>query len=212
MDKHERHEQAAAGEPFDWDEMYSGQETDYEPPNPLLLEMVADLPPGRALDVGCGAGGLLVALAQRGWKVTGIDVAPKAIAAATKVIAKHGVEAELHVADAAKWAPTGSYDLVTNNFALPGTRAERLEMFRAVQRALAPGGRVLIEDFDEGMHVHEFLAQFEPLTLEELREGFDELSVLRAEVVVTPKHDHGEHGSDDDEPWTAALFYAERPR
>ena len=34
------------------------------------------------MDVGCGAGGLLAALADRGWRVHGLDLAPRAVEAA----------------------------------------------------------------------------------------------------------------------------------
>lgn len=39
-------------------------------------------PPGRALDLGCGTGYWSVQLASRGWRVTGIELVPKAVKAA----------------------------------------------------------------------------------------------------------------------------------
>jgi SAM-dependent methyltransferase len=38
-----------------------------------------EAPYGRALDLGCGSGIWSVALARRGWQVTGIDFVPKAV-------------------------------------------------------------------------------------------------------------------------------------
>ncbi len=52
-----------------------------------------DPPYGRALDLGCGTGFWSVRLAQRGWKVTGVDIVPKAIRAARKRASGAGVEA-----------------------------------------------------------------------------------------------------------------------
>jgi len=50
-------------------------------PGPLhdLIEGEQALPPGRALDVGCGTGPHAVYLAQHGWKVTGVDFSATAI-------------------------------------------------------------------------------------------------------------------------------------
>jgi 2-polyprenyl-3-methyl-5-hydroxy-6-metoxy-1,4-benzoquinol methylase len=45
----------------------------------LALEMLGEVAGRRILDVGCGAGPLAIALAERGAHVTGIDVAPPMI-------------------------------------------------------------------------------------------------------------------------------------
>ncbi|MYW72647.1 class I SAM-dependent methyltransferase, partial [Pseudonocardia sp. SID8383] len=47
--------------------------------NAALVAEAADLPPGRALDVGCGEGGDAVWLAARGWRVDAVDVSPVAV-------------------------------------------------------------------------------------------------------------------------------------
>lgn len=51
-------------------------------PAPELVRTAAGMPPGRALDVGCGTGTNLRYLAERGWEVTGVDFVPRAIAKA----------------------------------------------------------------------------------------------------------------------------------
>jgi SAM-dependent methyltransferase len=43
-------------------------------PNTRLVEMTSDLVPGQALELGCGNGGDALWLAQRGWKVTALDI------------------------------------------------------------------------------------------------------------------------------------------
>jgi SAM-dependent methyltransferase len=60
----------------------------------LLAQQESGEPPphGRALDVGCGKGRYSVALAQRGWQVTGIDAVPKALAIARQRAEKHRAE------------------------------------------------------------------------------------------------------------------------
>lgn len=52
---------------------------------PELLEAIrgdAALPPGRALDIGCGTGTNSISMASAGWHVVGVDFAPPAIAQA----------------------------------------------------------------------------------------------------------------------------------
>src|SRR6478609_9919899 len=74
----------AAAEAAEWDAKYrerdgaiwSGQ------PNGRLIAEVADLVPGRALDVGCGEGADALWLARRGWTVTAIDISDVAVARA----------------------------------------------------------------------------------------------------------------------------------
>jgi SAM-dependent methyltransferase len=51
-------------------------------PPPEIVALAAELPPGRALDLGCGYGRTAIYLAQRGWQVDGVDFVPQAIAEA----------------------------------------------------------------------------------------------------------------------------------
>lgn len=53
-------------------------------PAPELVRTIADRPPGRALDLGCGTGTNVRYLAEHGWQATGIDFAPSAIAKARR--------------------------------------------------------------------------------------------------------------------------------
>ena len=204
MDNH------AHGHEFEWNDIYTGKATDYLEPDSELVEIIDGLKPGRALDLGCGSGGLVVALLERGWEVTGVDVAPKAIEAARRVLDARGLHAELYVADAANWQPADRFDLITNSFALPTKQADQAKVFRTTREALAPGGAVLIKDFDASMKRHKAFARYHCPTVEELRAAFEGLDILRAEVVETPVHDHGQGGDSSDGPWTAALLLARR--
>jgi len=62
--------------------------------SPELVELVegADsLPPGRALDLGCGPGRQAIYLAQHGWQVTGVDYVARALETARRRAADAGV-------------------------------------------------------------------------------------------------------------------------
>jgi SAM-dependent methyltransferase len=59
-------------------------DTGVTPPEVVdLIEGTDALPPGRALDVGCGTGTNLRYLAEHGWDATGVDAEPIAIDRAT---------------------------------------------------------------------------------------------------------------------------------
>ena len=195
-------------DPFDWNQSYSGDVTDYAEPDSEMLDIIDGLRPGRALDIGCGAGGLVVALSQRGWRVTGIDIAAKAIEAARKIVQAQGIDAALHVSDATTWKPAGHYDLITNSFALPGSKTERASVYRMIRSALTPGGTVLLKDFDSTMSRLKFFAQYDLVTIGELTAAFNDLNIIRAEIVETPVHDHNSSGRQPDGHWTAAILHA----
>lgn len=62
---------------------YGHPRWDTDRPRPELQVLARNLEPGRALDIGCGTGTSAGYLAQQGWEVVGIDLAPEAIAAAS---------------------------------------------------------------------------------------------------------------------------------
>ncbi|HEX9388734.1 MAG TPA: class I SAM-dependent methyltransferase [Anaerolineales bacterium] len=67
---------------------------------PELLEFIQTHSPGRAIDIGCGTGTNVITLAKAGWKVTGVDFAPRAIKIAIKKLNQAAVQAELLIQDA----------------------------------------------------------------------------------------------------------------
>ena len=128
-----------------WDERYSQRELVWTAgPNRFLITEVADLAPGRALDVACGEGRNAVWLATQGWEVTGIDFSPVGIAKARRLAEECGVEAAWEVADTTTWQPPdGGFDLVIM-FYLHLPPAALQSALENAQRALAPGGTLLI--------------------------------------------------------------------
>lgn len=56
-----------------------------------LVEGPSKLPPGRALDLGCGTGTETIYLAKHGWDVTGVDMVPRALSIARGRASEAGV-------------------------------------------------------------------------------------------------------------------------
>lgn len=80
---------------------------------PELVEMINRVPPGYALDIGCGTGTNVIKLAQNGWKVTGIDFIPKAIHDAKRKANLANIDAEFHIVDVSKPLPVNQrFDLI----------------------------------------------------------------------------------------------------
>lgn len=96
---------------------------------------------GPVLDVGCGTGGLLVAAAQRGHDVTGIDVALRWLVVAQRRLREAGTEARLVAADGALPPfPAGSFATVCCIEVLEHARDQRGLLHWCLAGA-RPGGR-----------------------------------------------------------------------
>jgi len=115
-------------------------------PSEFLMGAVKDIAPGRALDLGMGQGRNAVALAAKGWAVTGVDVSGEAVAAAAKNADKAGVKITGIKSDYASFdLGRESWDLVAMIFAwAPIDEAAFVERVRA---SLKPGGLVVFENF-----------------------------------------------------------------
>lgn len=133
-----------------WNEEYRENPANVWVPDRLLAGEVEGLAPTTALDLGCGSGQNALALAERGWRVLGVDFADVAIEMARADAAKRGLAADFLVADTSAWQPVHSFDLVISTYALPGGgRNERILANAAMSLAL--GGTILIADWDKSM-------------------------------------------------------------
>ena len=119
-----------------------------------LVEQAEDgsTPPyGRALDLGCGSGTWGVRLAARGWRVTGVDNVPRALARAQDRIRKAGVQMQLLRGDVTQLRDSGvgsGYDLVVDTGTFHGlTPAQRREMGREVTAITTPQATVVLDCF-----------------------------------------------------------------
>jgi len=80
---------------------------------PELVDFVANNPPGRALELGCGTGTNAIYLAKHGWQVTAVDFVRKAISQARIKAKYEGVKVRFLVKDVARLrGVTGPFDLI----------------------------------------------------------------------------------------------------
>jgi len=138
----------------DWDARYAAPEHQQGPdrmwsgtPNATLVAEAEGLPPGRALDVGCGEGADAIWLARRGWQVVGADLSRVALDRAAAGVADDpdvAARTSWRQVDVASWTPEpGAADLVTAHF-LHEAPTRRATTFRRLAAAVAPGGTLLV--------------------------------------------------------------------
>src|SRR2546429_6819566 len=125
-----------------WAERYDGPNPAIAREQPIVHGLLADLPPGRALDAACGTRRHAQKLVELGHQVVGVDATPAMLSLARKKLPavdfRRGRLEELPVQDA-------SVDLVTRALALthvPDLRPVLAEF----ARVLRPGGTVIISD------------------------------------------------------------------
>lgn len=116
-----------------------------------ILGALAGLPPGRVLDVGCGEGWLVRALAGRGHRVVGVDGSAPLIERASeqgggelRVLSYEALAAEPGLAG------PGPYDAVVCNFSLLGQ--ELAPLLRALRGLLGENAPLVVQT------VHPFTA------------------------------------------------------
>jgi SAM-dependent methyltransferase len=148
----------AAAQAAEWDARYSdcdGARWSGRPNGRLVAE-VADLTPGRALDVGCGEGADAIWLARRGWTVTAIDVSDVAVGRAREAAELAGAEVEWVCGDVLGTPfPARSFDLVSLQYpALLKSAGEAA--IRTLLDTVRPGGLLLAvyHDLADGHREH----------------------------------------------------------
>lgn len=131
-----------------WDDVYRGRGETEGRVNPVLAEIVAPLPRGTALDLGCGTGGDAIWLARRGWRVTATDISATAVDGVRRRGLELGlaprISAERH--DLAVTFPNGDFDLVSAQYLHTPFAFARHEVLRRAAHALRPGGLLLVVD------------------------------------------------------------------
>jgi len=116
-----------------------------------LPQLVADLTRGgRVLDVHCGGGRWLIAMARRfpGLELVGIEFEPDSVARAMAAVAEAGLGERIAIkhGDVAAMEHAGECDLVYFQYALHQL-ADAASSLRAAWHALRPGGRIVVLDW-----------------------------------------------------------------
>ena len=149
-----------------WEERYGGEDRVWSGKvNASLAAVVAEhigeaasgsAGPGRSLDLGCGEGGDVLWLAERGWDAAGIDISSTAVARAREEAKARGFEARFAAEDLAEWAArvlaggdgagaaAGQFDLVTASFFQSPVHLPRADVLRAAALSVAPGGHLVV--------------------------------------------------------------------
>ena len=129
-----------------WDVRYRESGLVWSPgPNQFVEAELADVPPGRALDLGAGEGRNAIWLAEQGWQVTAVDFSQAGL---DKGRSRAGdLSVDWVCADATAWPGDGSYDLsVLAYLQLPGE--ERRAAVRGAFASLRLGGTLLLVAHD----------------------------------------------------------------
>jgi SAM-dependent methyltransferase len=138
----------------------------FGPPREAIVETIASeldahqIEPGSSiLDAGCGTGGYAVALAERGFRVTGIDGSSELLGVGRQKAQSGGVPVTFRVADLRHDELDGPYDAVLargvlNDFV---TDSDRQGVVATIAAALRHGG-ALIADVRDWDHSRERFA------------------------------------------------------
>ena len=134
----------------DWDARYADTELVWSvTPNQFVAAELADLPPGRALDLAAGEGRNAIWLASLGWQVTAVDFSQVALDKGRRLAGEQPLTGtvEWERADATTWEPTVAYDAVVVAYLqLPAD--QRRSAVRRAFDALRPGGTFLLVAHD----------------------------------------------------------------
>ena len=116
--------------------------------NVQFADVVGDLTPGRALDLGCGEGADSIWLAERGWTVVAVDISDTALGRAREAASARGVADRIEFVqrDLSEGLPEGSFDLISSQFLHSKVPLDRETILASAAAALLPGGVLVIVD------------------------------------------------------------------
>ena len=190
--------------PTAWEEIYRREGRVF--PEPFarfgeLVEAFREHGCRTILDLGCGTGRHVVHLAKRGFRLTGVDLAPTALSLTQSWLREEGEEAALALADARQPLPfcDGSFEGMLSTQVIHHARIAAVRVaIREIHRVLVPGGLAFVtvsgrkdpgveaEEIEPGTFVHltgpEAGLAHHIFTVAELRSGFQAFDVLDVSV------------------------------
>lgn len=161
-------------------------DTGVTPPEVVALIEGGGVPPGRALDVGCGTGTNSIYLARHGWEVVGVDLSAVAVRRARRKARRAGVGCRFYRADVTDLSfLSGPFDLALDIGCLHGVPQKGWERYaEGLARLVRPGGLYMLYAFaprpdrpiPRGIAPEEVRRLFTPAFSIERREGGEDPS------------------------------------
>jgi SAM-dependent methyltransferase len=185
----------------DWDRRYADAELVWsETPNQFVAEQLADLPPGRAVDLAAGEGRNAIWLARRGWEVTAVDFSQVALDKGRRLAGDTPIDWQC--ADATTWRASAPYDLALIAY-LQLPAEQRRAVVRSAFAALREGGTLLLVAHDSTNLLEGTGGPQDPAVLMSADDvladlGGESFEVIRAERIARTVEPG--HGEDPDRP------------
>ncbi len=174
-----------------WDARYAATELVWSRgPNRFVERELAELPPGRALDLAGGEGRNAIWLAQQGWQVELVEFSAVALAKARELAAHTGVEVAFTEADLTAPPDLAPADLVLLAY-LQVPRETSRQVLRFAASRVAPRGTLLVVAHARRNLVDGVGGPQDPEVLPDVDEVREDLlgtglTILRAEEVTRP--------------------------
>jgi SAM-dependent methyltransferase len=110
-----------------------------------ILELLRVEPPSRILEAGCGAGLRAMDIAERGYRVTGIDPVAWRIAAARGRATNPALSVAFYKRETKAFAQLDSFDAAIASFAPGQDGLDDRRILLNLSVSLRPGGRLLLD-------------------------------------------------------------------
>ena len=185
-----------------WNKRYLGSELVWsKTAHAEFVIQVADLVPGRALDLGSGEGRNAIWLAQQGWHVSAVDFAEAGINKARQLASEKDadkIEVNWIVSDVCEYHDEAGFDLVAIMY-LHTSQSERDHWLPRAIKMVRPGGVFLYIGHDPKNIIHGVGGPQEPELLPDVTEFEQYLSdfdIVSAGIVRRNKGAEIGHGME----------------